>query len=53
MVVAQRQRGNPLGWLFLLTGIILLISNDAAVARRASLTSPGQPMAVPNRCPIP
>ncbi len=29
MVVAQRQRGNPLGWLFLLTGIILLISNDA------------------------
>ena len=30
VVVARRQPGNPLGWLFLLTGILLLISNDAA-----------------------
>ena len=29
VVVAQRQRGNPLGWLFLLTGSCLFISNDA------------------------
>src|SRR5271165_1038453 len=30
VVVARRQPANPLGWLFLLTGILLLISNDAA-----------------------
>ena len=30
VVVARRQPGNPLGWLFLVTGILLLISNDAA-----------------------
>ena len=29
LVVARRQPGNPLGWLFLMTGILLLISNDA------------------------
>ena len=29
VVVARRQPGNPLGWLFLMTGILLLISNDA------------------------
>ena len=29
VVVARRQPANPLGWLFLLTGILLLISNDA------------------------
>ena len=29
VVVARRQPGNPLGWLFLVTGILLLVSNDA------------------------
>ena len=29
VVVARRQPGNPLGWLFLLTGSLLFISNDA------------------------
>ncbi len=29
VLVARRQPGNPLGWLFLMTGILLLISNDA------------------------
>ena len=29
VVVARRQPGNPLGWLFLLTGSFLFISNDA------------------------
>jgi hypothetical protein len=29
VVVARRQPGNPLGWLFLLTGTCLFISNDA------------------------
>jgi len=29
VVVARRQPGNPLGWLFLLTGSCLFVSNDA------------------------
>ena len=29
VLVARRQPGNPLGWLFLMTAILLLISNDA------------------------
>ena len=30
LVVARRQPSNPLGWLFLITGIYLILSNDAA-----------------------
>src|SRR5580700_11932360 len=28
VVVARRQPGNPLGWLFLLTAVCLFVSND-------------------------
>jgi len=30
MVVARRQSRNPLGWLFLLTAVLLFVSNDGA-----------------------
>ena len=29
VLVARRQPGNPLGWLFLMTGSLLFVSNDA------------------------
>lgn len=29
VLVARRQPGNPPGWLFLITGGLLLVSNDA------------------------